>query len=245
MKRLVAPAISLVIAAALVGLGFGAATVGATTTSEYASYTAGATTGSVSFVGNFPSATFTSQRTVGGPFSSAVLSATTPFGAVFGSSSGYTYIAPTSPSISGTAATVFTFASATPATGFGFTLGDIDAESVTISATTTGGVPVTAAELGYQSSFNYTGGADVPTWNAGTSSLIGNTADTSGASGWFSPTVPLETLTFASSTLSGSPQYQVWMAALITVPDPTTTSTSTTTSTTIASTEPVAPAFTG
>ena len=245
MKRVVAPVVSLVAAAALVGLGFGAATVGATTTSEYASYTAGATTGSVSFVGNFPSATFTSQRTVGGPFSSAVLSATTPFGAVFGSSSGYTYIAPSSPFTSGTSATVFTFASATPATGFGFTLGDIDAESVTISATTTGGVPVTAAELGYQSSFNYTGGADVPTWNAGTSSLIGNTADTSGASGWFSPTVPLETLTFASSTLTGSPQYQVWMAALITVPDPTTTSTSTTTSTTIASTEPVAPAFTG
>ena len=164
---------------------------------------------------------------------------------MFGSSSGYTYIQPSSPPTSGSSTIVFTFASATPATGFGFTLGDIDAESVTISATTTGGVPVTAAELGYQSSFNYAGGADVPTWNAGTSSLIGNTADTSGASGWFSPTVPLETLTFASSTLSGSPQYQVWMAALITVPDPTTTSTSTTTSTTIASTEPVAPAFTG
>ena len=243
MKRLFAPAISLVIAAALVGLSFGAATVGATTTSEYASYTAGATTGSVSFVGNFPSATFTSQRTVAGPFSSAVLSATTPFGAVFGSSSGYTYIQPSSPPNSGPSAIVFTFTSVTPATGFGFTLGDIDAESVTISATTTGGVPVTAAELGYQSSFNYAGGADVPTWNAGTSTLVGNGADTSGASGWFSPTVPLETLTFVSSTLSGSPNYQVWMAALITGPDSTTTPP--TTSPTTTASDPVAPAFTG
>jgi hypothetical protein len=241
MKRRFVPVVSLALVAALVGLSFGVATVGAATTSEYASYTAGATTGSVSFVGDFPSATFTSQRSVAGPLSSAVLSASTPFGAIYGSSSGYSYIQPVSPAISGTTATVFTFASVTPATGFGFTLGDIDAESVTISATTTGGIAVTAAELGYQSSFNYAGGADVPTWNAGTSTLIGNTADTSGASGWFSPTVPLETLTFASTTLSGSPNYQVWMAALITVPDPTTTSTSTT----IASTEPVKPSFTG
>ncbi|MEY3511678.1 MAG: hypothetical protein RL486_343 [Actinomycetota bacterium] len=239
MKRRFVPVVGLALIAALVGLSFGVATVGAATTSEYASYTAGATTGSVSFVGDFPSAMFTSQRSVAGPFSSAVLSASTPFGAIYGSSSGYSYIQPSSPVTSGTTATVFTFASVTPATGFGFTLGDIDAESVTISATTTGGVAVTAAELGYQSSFNYAGGADLPTWNAGTSTLIGNTADTSGASGWFSPTVPLETLTFASTTLSGSPNYQVWMAALITVPDPTTTST------TIASTEPVKPSFTG
>ncbi len=87
-----------------------------------------------------------------GPLSSAVLSASTPFGAVYGSSSGSSYIQPDSPANAGTTATVFTFASVTPATGFGFTLGDIDAESVAISATTTGGVAVTAAELGYQSS---------------------------------------------------------------------------------------------
>jgi hypothetical protein len=99
-------------------------------------------------------------------------------------------------------------------------------------------VAVTAAELGYQSSFNYASGADLPTWIAGTSTLVGNVADTSGASGWFSPIVPLETLTFTSTTLSGSPDYQVWMAALIPDPEPTTT-------TTTASSDPVTPTFAG
>ena len=235
MKKAFAPFVSLVVVAAVVfGFGLGALPVGATTTAEYASYTVNGTTGSVSFVGNFPSATFTSQRTVQGPTTSAVLDASTPFGAVYGSSIGQSYIRLSSPTASGPSSTVFTFASVTPATGFGFTLGDIDAEAITISATTTGGVAVTAAELGYTDSFNYANGSDVPTWNAGTSTLIGNTAETSGASGWFSPTVPLETITFTSATLMGSPEYQVWMAALI--PVPVTTTTTTTTTTTVATT---------
>ena len=242
MKKVLAPVISLAVATAVVfGFGLGVTPVGATTTAEYAAYTVNGTTGSVSFVGNFPSATFTSQRTVQGPTTSAVLDASTPFGAVFGSSIGQSYIRLSSPTTSGSSSTVFTFASATPATGFGFTLGDIDAESVTISATTTGGVAVTAAELGYTDSFNYASGADVPTWNAGTSTLVGNTADTSGASGWFSPTVPLVTITFTSTTLSGSPDYQLWMAALIPVPATTTTTTAiaTTTTTPTTTTAPI------
>lgn len=237
MKKVCAPVISLAVATAVVfGFGLGVSPVGATTTAEYASYTVSGTTGSVSFVGNFPSATFTSERTVQGPTTSAVLDASTPFGAVYGSSIGQSYIRLSSPTTTGTTSTVFTFASATPATGFGFTLGDIDAEAITISATTTGDVPVTAAELGYEDSFNYTGGADVPTWNAGTSTLVGNVADTSGSSGWFSPTVPLKTITFSSTTLSGSPEYQVWMAALIPVPVTTTTTTTIATTTTTPST---------
>jgi|688.fasta_scaffold167885_3 LPXTG-motif cell wall-anchored protein len=237
MKKVFAPFVSLVVATAVVfGFALGVSPVGATTTAEYAAYTVNGTTGSVSFVGNFPSATFTSQRTVQGPFTSAVLDASTPFGAVYGSSVGQSFIRLSSPSNSGSSSTVFTFASATPATGYGFTLGDVDAEAVTISATTTGGVAVTAAELGYTDSFNYASGADLPTWNAGTSTLIGNVADTSGASGWFSPTVPLVTITFTSTTLSGSPDYQVWMAALIPVPATTTTTTTTTTPATTPST---------
>jgi LPXTG-motif cell wall-anchored protein len=218
------------------GFALSVSPVSATTTAEYASYTVNGTTGSASFVGNFPSATFTSQRTVQGPTTSAVLDALTPFGAVYGSSVGQSFIRLSSPANAGSSSTVFTFASATPATGFGFTLGDIDSEAVTISATTTGGVAVTAAELGYTDSFNYASGADLPTWNAGTSTLIGNVADTSGASGWFSPTVPLVTITFTSTTLSGSPDYQVWMAALIPVPATTTTTTTTTTPATTPST---------
>lgn len=246
MQKALAPVVSFaLVAAAVFGFGLGAAPVGATSTAEYASYTVSGTTGSVNFVGDFPSATFTSQLAVQGPSSTAVLDASTPFGAVYGSSAGQFYIRPVSPTNSGSSSTVFTFASATSATGFGFTLGDIDAESVTISAITTGGVAVTAAELGYQSSFNYASNSDVPTWNAGTSTLVGNVADTSGASGWFSPSVPLESLTFTSTTLSGSPEYQVWMAALIPDPEPTTTTTSTpSTTTTSTTTAPAVPTTT-
>ena len=235
MKKAFAPVVSLVLtAAAVFSLGFGVSPVGATTTAEYASNTVSGTTGSISFVGNFPSATFSSQRTVPGRSAAAVLDASTPFGAVYGSSVGKFYIRLDSPVNSGSSSTVFTFASATPATGFGFTLGDIDNEAVTVSATTTGGVAVTAVQLGFNVPFNYASGADVPTWNAGTSTLVGNVADTSGASGWFSPTIPLETITFTSTTLSASPEYQVWMAALI--PDLPTTTTTTPVTTTIATT---------
>jgi len=226
----------IVVATTVFGFGLGVSPADATTTAEYATYTVSGTTGSVSFVGNFPSATFTSQRAVQGPTTSAVLDASTPFGAVYGSSVGRSYIRLSSPTNSGSSSTVFTFASATPATGFGFTLGDIDSESLTISATTTGGIAVTGAELGFKDSFSYVSGADVPTWNVGTSTLVGNVADTSGASGWFSPTVPLQTITFTSVTLSGSPEYQVWMAALIPVPVPTTTTTTTPATTTTATT---------
>ena len=183
------------------------------TASRYASYTNAGTTGTVATAPNVFAGTYTSQRSVGGPFTSATLGASTPWGGVYGSSAGKQYISPNSPTTSGSSSTVFNFSpAASPANQFGFALGDVDAESITISAIGTDGVPLTAAELGYQSSFNYAAGADVPTWNAGTSTLVGNTADTSGATGWFQPTRPIASLTLTSTTLSGSPQYQVWMA---------------------------------
>ncbi len=54
---------------------------------------------------------------------------------------------------------------------------------------------------------------DVPTWNPSTSTLTGNVADTSGASGWFAPTVPLTSLTLLFTPQSGLPIYQLWIAA--------------------------------
>ena len=50
-----------------------------------------------------------------------------------------------------------------PANQFGWSLGDVDSESVVISAVGTDGVPLTVAELGFQSAFNYVGAADLPT----------------------------------------------------------------------------------
>ncbi len=189
------------------------------TASQYASYTTDGTTGTVATERNVFAGTYTSQRSVGGPFTSATLGASTPWGSVYGSSAGKQYISPNSPTTSGSSSTSFVFSpAASPANQFGFALGDVDAESITISAIGTDGVPLTAAELGYQSSFNYAAGADVPTWNAGTSTLVGNKVDTSGATGWFQPTRPIASLTLTSTTLSGSPQYQVWMAGFTTCP---------------------------
>ena len=135
-------------------------------------------------------------------------------------------------SASTSSSTTLTFSAPTPSGGWGFALGDVDAEAIVISATTTGGIPVTAAELGYQSSFNYCAvtprpsGAcpsgqsftDTPTWipsNAtygGAASLVGNTLDTYGAAGWFAPQVPLLSLTISSYRLSGFPSAQLWIA---------------------------------
>jgi hypothetical protein len=77
MKKAFAPVIGLALAvAAVFGFALGVSPVSATTTAEYASYTVNGTTGSVSFVGNFPSATFSSQRTGEGAKCGAKFAAT-------------------------------------------------------------------------------------------------------------------------------------------------------------------------
>jgi hypothetical protein len=156
---------------------------------------------------------------------SAWLGPTTPFGAVFGSSQGKPYLnVPTAPGTT-PSTTTFTFAGPTPAQGWGFALGDVDADQVTITATGPGG-PLTAAQLGFQGVFNYcavtptpsacTAGpfTDVPTWDPVTSTLVGNVADTQGPAGWFRPSASITTLTFLLTPRSGIPIVQVWFAAL-------------------------------
>ncbi|MFJ4409186.1 Ig-like domain-containing protein [Streptomyces sp. NPDC088910] len=180
-------------------------------------------------VTGFPDATFSTDSSSpsipGG--ASTFLNGSTPFGAEYGSSRGQNYLA-LRPSTGGTngrpSLTTVTFAAATPV-GWGFTLGDIDADQVRISATGAGGVRLTAAQLGFQSTFNYCVGTpkpsscgsgpntDVPTWDPATSTLRGNVLDTNGASGWFRPTAPVTSVSFTYSVLSGSPVYQIWMAA--------------------------------
>lgn len=160
---------------------------------------------------------------------SAFLGVQTPFGAVFGSSQSQPYLQTRYTTGTQTSTTVITFDAPTPtqrgALGWGFALGDIDADAVTLSATTLEGAPVTAAELGWQGAFNFcdasprpsgcTGGVytDVPVWDAGTATLTGNGADSSGAAGWFRPTVPLTSLTLVFTPLSGLPVYDLWVAA--------------------------------
>jgi outer membrane protein OmpA-like peptidoglycan-associated protein len=140
--------------------------------------------------------------------SSDTLTGSTPFGQRFGTSRGKQYL-----SISGLNVVELTFAAPAPTGRWAFTLGDVDVEDVTISATAADGSPLTGAQLGWQGSFNYASGqTDVPTWDATTLILAGSkNGDTTGASGWFAPTADIRSLTLTQSS-TGAATYQLWIA---------------------------------
>ena len=157
----------------------------------------------------------------------AFLNATTPYGAVFGSTQGSNYLSAGASSGGQPSTTTITLDSPSPPNTWGFNLGDIDADQMLIQATGPGG-PLTAAQLGFQGTFNYCtpttprpascGGlahTDVPTWNPATSTLTGTGTDTQGASGWFRPTVPVTSITLTYSVLTGIPSFQLWTSVLV------------------------------
>ncbi len=174
----------------------------------------------------FPTASWTSNSTglTVPTGASAFLGAGTPFGAAFGSSQGLPYLSvPTASGVT-PSTTTLTFAAPTPATGWGFALGDVDADKVQIAAIDANLNALTgtalASALGFQGTFNYCAGApkpstcsgsatDVPTWDPATATLIGSGTDTSGAAGWFQPTVALGSLTFTFTAQLGIPIYQL------------------------------------
>ncbi len=143
----------------------------------------------------------------------------TPPGLKYGTSRGSSYLAlrpradtPTAPST-----TTYTFADPTPDTGWAFVLGDVDSDQVEVRATDEDGAAVPAAEIDswFQGTFNYAGDADLPTWDALSSTLTGNpaAADTNGASGWFEPDVRLTSLTLVFTRRAGFPIYQTWFVS--------------------------------
>ncbi len=180
----------------------------------------------------FPQADVRSTSRSGGvgPQSGASMwfGASTPPGSEYGSSKDKPYLnlRPKADNAQSPSITRYTFERATPQ-GWGFVLGDIDADKVTISATKADGTAASSAELGFQAVFNMCDASpkpsgcsgvvapfDLPIWDPSTSTLNGNTtaADTIGASGWFKPSVSLRTLTFTFTQRSGFPIYQTWFA---------------------------------
>ena len=148
-------------------------------------------------------------------------------GAEYGSSAGRPYLN-LRPAVAGGATpsvTTYSFERPTPATGWTFVLGDVDADQVRVSATGADGQPVAASALGFRGTFNYCvpgvctptpNQPTVPTWDPATGILLGNptSTDTNGASAWFEPSVPLSSLTFEFTRRSGFPVYQTWFSAL-------------------------------
>lgn len=235
------PRLAAVISAAAVALAGGVlAPATAATTTGWADWEAlsggtGAWTTSIApLAGGFPAVQMSSDSRGGGvgviSGESSWLSVDTPVGQRYGSSRNQEYLnlRPRVDSSTGASTTTYSFDTPTPASGWTFVLGDIDADQVQVSATGTDGLLLTADELGYRGGFNYcapgltgkpscTGAAaDVPSWDATSRTLTGNAGavDTSGSSGWFEPSAPISTLTLTFTRRAGLPVYQTWFAAL-------------------------------
>jgi hypothetical protein len=173
----------------------------------------------------FPAATVSSNSTsLSAPSgASTFLNQHTPFGAVYGSSVGEEYLLARTAAGNTLSTTTITFAAPTP-TGWGFALGDIDADAVHVAAQGVGGTALTSSQLGWQGAFNACTAqtprpsscagheSDVPTWTSSDTTLSGNGQDTNGAAGWLRPTVPVSRLTLQFSAKSGQPVYQLWVA---------------------------------
>lgn len=150
----------------------------------------------------------------------------TPMGAEYGSSRAMNYLNISTAAALQPSTTTLTFDEPTPARNWAFALGDIDADTVSITATDANGDPVPVPALGFQGTFNYCAFSpkpgtckgsgpftDVPTWVADAASLVGGGLDTSGASGWFQPTAAIKTITFRFATQIGFPSFQLWLAS--------------------------------
>jgi hypothetical protein len=216
---------ALAVAAALILAGLPAAAWAAAPQGEYAHLATGTATFGVAGI---PDAGVhsTSYQTAIASGSSMFLGPSTPFGAKFGSSQGKPYFTFRPASNGSPSVTTLTFDHPMPAGPWGFTLGDVDADTVKVKATGTSGSALSTADLGFQSSFNYCGFSpkpsgcgsgthtDKPTWNAATSTLVGSGIDTSGGAGWFQPTKPIKKLTLTFTVLTGKPVFQLWLAVL-------------------------------
>lgn len=238
----------LTLVSALIGLGVlaGATSASADTEGHWATVTdwsPTARTATIAVPGStgFPRATLTST-TAGpaGPESGATrwLGTFTPPGATYGSSRDQQYLGlrPAANNATSPSSSVYTFERPTPAGGWALTLGDIDAEYLDISATGTDGQPVSVADLGFRSAFNYCQGSPrpsgcdaskaqpVPLWDASTARLAGpqvdpagdpvpGWTDTDGAAAWLQPRVPLTSITVRSTWRAGFPTYQTWFSA--------------------------------
>ena len=230
--------LSLAAAAALV-FGAAVAPASAAPSDGYASWTVagttGAYTGTVALPAGFPvtTVTSTSRSFATSSGNSSWLPASSPAGLLVGSSQGKPYVSinPTTTTVPST--TTFSFATPTPAGVWGAAFGDIDAESLTISATDATGAPVAAADLGV-TSFNYCDGTPnscaaqtaplvLPTLTSTATTVSAEdplcpttpaNCNTQGGSVWIAPLVPLSTLSIVSTYKSGSPAAQMWFASV-------------------------------
>lgn len=194
----------------------------------YATYTAAVPNGAdgyVTMTAGFGDVAYASTGSSGITIpggSSAIQPLSTPFAAFIGlSSSGQQYIN-TRLNNGATATNTYHFVTNTPNNGkWAFSLGDVDAERLTITATKANGSAATAAEIGFQGQYNYNDPNDstahLSVTQSGNSVVIEDAScpascDTVGISAWFKPTVSLSYISISAFGKSGFPVYQTWFA---------------------------------
>lgn len=227
-------AVAIALGGSLVAPAAAATTTGWAQWDELTGTSGSYTTTIAPLAGGFPAAQMSTDSRAGGvgviSGRSTWLSADTPVGQTYGSSRDQQYLnlRPRVDSATGASTTTYTFDTPTPAGGWTFALGDIDADQVQVAATDATGRLLTEEELGFRGGFNYCDPAltgkpsctgapdDVPSWDTTTQTLTGNTAaaDTQGAAAWFEPSEGVSTLTLTFTRRAGFPVFQTWFAAL-------------------------------
>jgi hypothetical protein len=219
----------LAVAIALIGVALNPVAHASGTAGVYGDWTLSGKTGTVIVPdADLPAGYFssTAARLAVPSGASTYVNDSMPFGQEFGSSKNHNYLQFGALSSTQPSRTTIRFKTLTPAGDWGFALGDIDAEKVELEAFGANG-RLSSAELGWRGAFNYCAASprpsscggktdtDEPRWDAATATLSGHGPDTNGASGWFMPTVSVESLTFVDSVLTGIPAAQLWLAAKV------------------------------
>ena len=228
MRKLITALISLAVlaAAAFIAPAITSAVGG---TGSYAAWVASGANADATFANTeFPAVSAeVNPGSISAPSGASVwLTEGTAFGAVYGSSRNHPYLSVGLPGGKNEGSLTLTFAGANTPGTWGFALGDIDAEDVTITATSAKGSELDVSTW-FKDAFNYCNtspkptscpagtSTGEPTWNAETATLKGyaDGHDTSGDAAWFQPSKEVKTLTLTQKKISGFPSYQLWIAA--------------------------------
>lgn len=151
--------------------------------------------------------------------------AQTPAGRYWGSSHRKSFLSvrPASDAPGSPSTTTISFADAAP-TGWGFVVGDVDSEAVTVTGIRADGQAASSDDLGFRGTFNACATPDkmdscpptagkAPSWDVDLLTLTGHSGDDDaiGADGWFVPTARLQSVTLSSTWAAGEPVFQTWL----------------------------------
>ena len=152
--------------------------------------------------------------------------AQTPPGKYWGSSHRKSFLSvrPASDTPGPASTTTISFPGADAPTGWGFVVGDVDSEVVTVTGVRADGQAASSEDLGFRGTFNACATPDkmdscptvagkAPRWDVDLLTLTGSSeqADAIGADGWFVPTARLRSVTLSSTWTAGEPVFQTWV----------------------------------